>query len=189
MTVARLDAIGFCAHYSRQGDWAFEFALDLARRSSLQLNIFHFLADPYDATDRTGQDMPAAERARLIIGLEKEMRLYYDSRLGEYLDVGFRLCEDREWKELHKCLTKNEFQVLVLARPSRGATFGGKPIEEFAGSFVCPVVLVGPYSSRELRLNRPAALMADRLGLRGGASRGAAGPRFQIAEPAGIPAG
>jgi hypothetical protein len=165
MSTFTVRAVGFCAHYSRQGDWAFEFALRLARARSLRLNVFHFLVDPYDPEARAPADLTPDGRAALAIRLERDLRLYYDRRLGDYLDAGFRLCEDPEWTELHRCLTKREFQILVLGYPREGSRFGGVPIEEFASSFVSPVVLVGPGSRRELRLNPPAALISDRLGL------------------------
>jgi hypothetical protein len=47
MATATFKTVGFCAHYSKQGDWAFGYALDLSRRHSLKLNVFHFLEDPY----------------------------------------------------------------------------------------------------------------------------------------------
>jgi len=165
MSTFAVRAIGFCAHYSRPGDWAFDFALRLARAGSLRLNVFHFLVDPYDPEARPPAGLSPDERAALAIGLERDLRLHYDSRLGDYLDAGFRLCEDPEWTELHRCLTKREFQVLVLGFPRRGAHFGGVPIEEFVSRFVSPVVLVGPGSQREIRLNPPAALISERLGL------------------------
>jgi hypothetical protein len=165
MTTTSIESVGFCAHYSQQGDWAFDFALALARARSLQLNIFNFLSDPYDPSDDRSTRLSPSERGRLIIELERKLRLYYDDKLGDYLDVGFRLCEDREWLELHRCLTKKEFQVLFLGRPDYGVSFAGKPLEEFADTFVCPVVLIGPSSSTEYRLNSPARLIADKLGL------------------------
>lgn len=165
MSTFSVRAIGFCAHYSLQGDWAFDFALRLARAGSLRLNVFHFLVDPYDREASPPARLSADERAALAIQMERDLRVYYDSRLGDYLDAGFRLCEDPEWTELHRCLTKREFQVLVLGYPHEGAHFGGVPIEEFVSRFVSPVVLVGPGSSREIRLNPPAALISDRLGL------------------------
>jgi hypothetical protein len=165
MTVARLEAVGFCAHYSPQGDWAFDFAFDLCRRQGLQLNVFHFLVDPFDPSDRTGQDVSAPERRELAIAMEKELRFHYEPKLGDYLDVGFRLCADPEWNELHRCLTRREFQLLVLPWPTAGARFAGKPLEDFADAFVCPVVLVGPESAREIHVNRPARLESDRYGL------------------------
>ncbi|MCG6927205.1 MAG: universal stress protein [Acidobacteria bacterium] len=165
MSTFAIRAIGFCAHYSRQGDWAFDFALRLARIGSLRLNVFHFLVDPYDPEARPPEGLTRDERAALAIRLERDLRLYYDSRLGDYLEAGFRLCEDPEWTELHRCLTKREFQVLVLGYPRQGTRFGGVPIEEFVSRFVSPVVLVGPGSPREIRLNPPAALISGRLGL------------------------
>jgi len=113
------------------------------------------------------ESLSPEERAALAIRLERDLRLYYDDRLGDYLDAGFRLCEDPEWTELHRCLTKREFQVLVLGYPHEGASFGGVPIEEFVTSFVCPVVLVGPRSPLDIRLNEPAALIEDKLDLAG----------------------
>jgi len=165
MSTFAVRAIGFCAQYSPQGDWAFDFALRLARARSVRLNVFHFLTNPYDPGARRPESLSREERSALAIRLERDLRLYYDGRLGDYLDAGFRLCEDPEWTELHRCLTKREFQVLVLGYPHEGATFGGVPIEEFVTSFVCPVVLVGPSSPLDLRLNEPAALISDRLGL------------------------
>jgi hypothetical protein len=167
MSTFAVRAIGFCAHYSPQGDWAFDFALGLARARSLRLNVFHFLVNPYDPEARQPQGLSAEEKTALAIRLERDLRFYYDTRLGDYLDAGFRLCEDPEWTELHRCLTKREFQALVLGYPHEGATFGGVPIEDFVSGFVCPAVLVGPRSPLELHVNEPAGLIHDKLGLAG----------------------
>lgn len=166
MTTVSIESVGLCAHFSASGDWAFDFALELARRRAAQLNVFHFLADPYDPADRTGVGLSAVEREKLIVERERVLRFTYEDRLGDWLKVGFRLCEDREWTELHRCLLSREFQVLVLPWPTLDATFGGVPLQTFAGAFVCPVVLIGPGSVTEVHLNSPAALIADQLGLR-----------------------
>lgn len=165
MTVVTINAVGFCAHYSQPGDWAFDFALELSRRRAAPLHVFHFLSDPYDPKDDSAERMSDSERAKEAIRREKELRLYYDERAGDYLKVGFRLCEDREWTELHRCLVIREFQVLVLGYVGPSATFAGRPIEEFAHSFVSPVILVGPDRADQLRLNSRAALIADKLGI------------------------
>ncbi|MFH1373918.1 MAG: hypothetical protein ABII79_08995 [bacterium] len=165
MTRQRLYAVGYCAHYSHQGDWAFEYALRLSQGNGLQLNVFHFLENPYDPSDDTGGNLSASERAKVAIDRERELRLYYDKRAGDYLNVGFRFCEDNEWTELHRCLLVREFQVLVLANISPECVFAGKPIEDFAHAFVSPVVLVGPDKSDRIRLNSRAALIAPELGL------------------------
>jgi hypothetical protein len=168
MAIPTLNAIGFCAHYSEPGDWAFDYALRLSRVHGIQLNVFHFLEDPYDHTDTGVRSLSPWERAELAVERERELRFYYDNRAGDYLDVGFRLCEDNEWTELHRCLVIREFQVLVLGYIEQGATFAGRPIEEFANQFVCPVVLVGPDRPRQYRINSRAALIVEKLGLPSG---------------------
>jgi len=165
MVTAALNAVGFCAHYSQQGDWAFDYALELSRSHEIQLNVFHFLADPYDPKAVAPTYLSPADLRRLVVERERELRMYYDERAGDYLEVGFRLCEDKEWLELHRCLMEREFEILVLGYVAQEAKFAGKPIEEFAESFVCPVVLVGPDHPRQFHLNGPATLVRGNLGL------------------------
>ena len=167
MATPTLNAVGFCAHYSEAGDWAFDYALRLSRLHQIRLNVFHFLNDPYGSLNNLAESLSGTERAKLAIEREKELRLYYDQRAGDYLEVGFRLCERTEWVELHRCLLVREFQVLVLGHIHRGATFGRRPIEDFAESFICPVILVGPERPDQFRLNSPAQVIIDKLGLEG----------------------
>jgi hypothetical protein len=169
MTQPGLNAVGFCAHYSRQGDWAFDYALEVSRAHAIKLNVFHFLTDPYDPDAVPPRDLSRTALADLMVEKERELRMYYDERAGDYLDVGFKLCEDNSWLELHRCLVDRQFQLLVLGYLAPDAQFAWKPVEEFADSFVCPVVLVGPRSSSQFHLNGPAALMSERLGLPAGA--------------------
>jgi hypothetical protein len=167
MAIPTLNAVGFCAHYSQPGDWAFEYALTLSQSHAIKLNVFHFLSDPYDPGDNLADLISDKERAKLAIEREKELRLYYDRLAGDYLDVGFRLCEHAEWVELHRCLVVREFQVLVLGYLHHGVMFGQRPIEEFSEAFICPVVLVGPDHADQLYLNSRAALIASKLNLDG----------------------
>ena len=88
MVTAALHAVGFCAHYSEQGDWAFDYALELSRRHEIQLNVFHFLADPYDPEAVAPTYLSATELRRLTVERERELRMYYDERAGDYLEVG-----------------------------------------------------------------------------------------------------
>ena len=159
MTIQALQSIGLCAHYSPQGDWAFDFAFRFARERNLQFNIFHFLADPFDPQDHPPQGATKAELDTLIVERERKLRFYYDARLGDHLKAGFRVCEHNEWTELHQCLLRREFQLLVIPCPARSATFGKRRIEDFVAGFVSPIVLVGPDSPDQIRLNTPAALI------------------------------
>lgn len=168
MATPTLEAVGFCAHYSKQGDWAFDYALELSRNHAMQLNVFHFLADPYDMDAVPPTHLSRQALKALEVEKERELRLYYDERAGDYLDVGFRLCEDNEWLELHRCLVDREFQILVLGYPSWNATFAWKPMEDFAESFISPVILVGPDHPRQFHLNSAAALLSERMELEEG---------------------
>ena len=167
MTVKKLCGIGYCARLDAVGDRAFEIALSLARRHDVVLDVF-FFPEPCGASHRPrghrGESLVMSDEAR--IELEKRVRLYYDERLGDFVNVGFRLCEGDEEPELRRCLImRREYDVLVLPRPSHGCQFGNRSIEEFAQAMPCPTILVGPGREDRLLVNSSARLWMDRLGL------------------------
>jgi hypothetical protein len=154
--------VGLCAIFSQQGDWAFDYALSLARHYRTRLNIFHFLESPYklrrdvvflDPERKTvGQVTP-----ELVAQKDQELRVAFEERLDDYTDVGFRLCEGNDELELRKCFRKGQYEVLIIGYREKGAAFGGTTtIEEFAAKFRGPVVLVGPDSPDSYYLNEPA---------------------------------
>lgn len=164
-----MNGIGLCALFSRQGDWAFDYALGLARKHQTQLNIFHFLESPYELRrDVVFVDEAKTETAYvtpdLIARKDKDLRMGYDSRLGDYVDVGFRLCEGVHEIELRKCFKKGDYEVLVIGYQAKGAKFGGTTtIEEFSRKFHGPVVLVGPESPDMFYVNKAAKNILDQL--------------------------
>ncbi len=154
--------VGLCSVFSRQGDWAFDYALFLARQHRTKLSIFQFLESPYklrrdvvfiDAEKKeTGQVTP-----ELIARKDQELRHAFEDRLGDYSEVGFRLCEGNDEFELRKCFRKGEYEVLVIGYASRGAAFGGTTtIDSFARRSRSPVVLVGPDAPDCYYLNEAA---------------------------------
>lgn len=164
MTIPRLEKIGFCAHESKEGDWAFELALKLARQLNAPLYVFGFLVDPYQKTKPKKMTIPVVDSDELV-RLEKELRFRYEDASGDYLNVGFRLCHDDAWRELHRCLCRREFQILVLANPSDDAYFLGEPIHQFLKTFICPTIFVGPGRKDRLLLNHAANLIKEQLRL------------------------
>ena len=165
MAIPTFNALGFCAHYSKPGDWAFNFALQLSKRHNVKLNVFHFLQDPYDPNYSKPKHLTRSEIEKIAIDEEKKLRLYYDKLAGEYLNVGFRECFEDSWTELHRCLKISEFQLLILGYTKKSAAFVRKPIEEFANDFISPVILVGPKNPQQLCLNHQAALLSLKLGM------------------------
>lgn len=166
MPRARLKAVGFCAWMNEIGDRAFRYALDLAKRHHTQLDIFIFPCFPclpHERRGRAGELFDMSEEE--MIEAEKEVRLYYDDRLGDYLEAGYRLCLGDEAPELRRCLFDRQYDILVLPYEKPGCRFGERTIEEFAHRMQCPVVLVGPAGETEFHLNRPARLWLTELGL------------------------
>lgn len=164
-----MQGVGLCAIFSRQGDWAFDYALGLARKNKAKLNVFQFLESPYAIRrDVVFVDAEKTKTApvspELIAEKDKELRMEYDERLGDQdIDVGFRLCEgSNEW-ELKKCFKRGEYDVLVIGYQGKGADFGGTTtIEEFAHRFYGPLVLVGPDAPDEYYINEKAkAILAE----------------------------
>ena len=125
MTSIAVKDIGFCAHFSPQGDWAFEFALSLARRLGHRLNIFYFPRLDSPSSDRPAGRLDEKE----VIALDRRVREYYDEKLGDFVEAGFRVCEDFIDTELRRCLFRREYQVMLLGYPGYGARFGDDSIE------------------------------------------------------------
>jgi hypothetical protein len=167
MTVQDLKGVGYCARLDTVGDWAFHVALSLARRHDVVLDIFFFpepCGEAHLPHGRRGELLNLSDEAK--VELEKKTRFYYEGRLGDFIKVGFRLCEGDEEPELRRCLImRRDYDLLVLPYPSRGHQFGGRPIEDFAQAMPCPTILVGPDRENRLLVNSPARIWMDRLGL------------------------
>ena len=161
MTSIAIKDIGFCAHFSLQGDWAFEFALSQATRLGHRLNIFYFPRLDWSASGSRTGDWDEDE----LVALDRRVREYYDEKLGDFEEVGFRVCEDLIDTELRRCLFRREYQLMVLGYLGYGSMFGDDTIEAFAYRFNGPLVLVGPDRPDQLWLNPPARLVSWRLGL------------------------
>ena len=168
-----MEAIGLCSHYSRQGDWAFDYAFRLATKKDIQLNIFHWLESPFRfrrdivyANDKKQEVVRVTDEFQ--VKKELELLQYYESKLGDFVKVGFRLCEGNEGVELARCFRKREYDVLVMGYIDRGADFGDQVIERFASHFKTPVVMVGPDKSNSFHLNILAADIVDQLGIKEG---------------------
>jgi hypothetical protein len=162
MTVKRMTGVG-CARLTQVGDWAFAFALGLAKRYGVRLNIFFFPGVPCQT--KSGGERPRMTEAEKT-ELERSVRLHYERRLGDFMNVGFRGCEGEEEPELLRCLlVRKDYDVLVLPYEDPAGHFRTRPIEDFAARMPCPTVLVGPNRSDQLHLNTPAMLWMRTMGL------------------------
>ena len=165
MTVLTLKTIGLCAHFSPTGDRAMRYALALARLHHLKLNVFSFLYDPFTGVYGQEPELSPRDRDRRGGLANQQLREYYEDRLGDYLEVGFRVCEGPENVELRRCLKRGEYQLLVMPYLEPGGRFGDLTIEDFAMRFMAPVVLVGRGRRVRYYLNPQAVILADKLNL------------------------
>jgi len=159
MTTVAVNDVGFCADFSPQGDWAFDYALSVARSLNSGLKVFYVPDLAWDV----GEVPPMSLQE--IDALDRRVREYYDRRLGDFVDVGFRICEGFTDRELRRCLMDRVYQVLVLAYRDVGIRFAGRPIEQFTYAFNGPVVMVGPDRPNQFFVNTSAALMSLQLHL------------------------
>ena len=161
MTTINVKDVGFCADFSTQGDWAFEYALEQARSLGFGLKIFYVPDLAWGM-----RDVPEIPPDQLV-ALDRQVREYYDERLGDFVDVGFRVCEGFADKELRRCLMQQVYQLLVLAYTDFGTPFAGRTIEEFAYAFNGPLVMVGPDRPDQFTVNPAAGVLAQQLNLEG----------------------
>ena len=160
MTTLRVDNVGLCAEFSPQGDWAFDCAFSLARSMDLGLRVFGVADMAWDKAQ------PRALSSEETTALDRRLREYYDDRLGDFVDAGFRVCEGLVNRELRSCLVEREYQMLVLAYRDAGALFAGRTIEEFAISLPFPVLLAGPERPDQFFANSPALLFSQQQHIR-----------------------
>ena len=170
MTTMSLTAVGLYAQYTQHGDWAFDFAFDLAKKHDVRLNIYRFPEQPSGEVQGAHRD--GAERGARRdawddewVAMDRELREHYDERLGDYVEVGFRVCRGSESIELRRCLMHHEYSVLVVGYPSGDASAATLDMVTFAGRLCAPVVLVGPDRPDQYQLNTPAVVIGGQLDL------------------------
>jgi len=159
MTTPAVKDVGFCADFSQQGEWAFNYALSLARSQNLGMKVFYVPDLQWDPGNVPA--LPLEEE----VALDRRVREHYEDKLGDFVEIGFRVCQGSADHELRRCLMGGVYQVLVLGYHDAGAHFAGRTIEKFAYAFNGPVVMVGPDRPDQFTINPSAALLSTRLGL------------------------
>jgi hypothetical protein len=166
-----MKTIGLCTHFSQTDEWAFTYALRLARSHDWQLNICHWLNSPYSLRrDVIYPDLLEAGRAEpltpaLLTKLELQLRQYYDARLGDFEQAAFKLCEGLYQVELVRCFRQHLLDLVVMGyqTPSEQDVSSEQPLEDFALRTDYPLVIVGPQSPDQYLINPPAFQWLDDL--------------------------
>jgi hypothetical protein len=164
--------IGLCTHFSQTDEWAFNFALELVRRNDWQLTICHWLNSPYSlrrdmvypTLHEGGEPQPVT--SQLLTQLELELRQHFESKLGDFTNVAFKLCEGMYQVELTRCFHQNLLDLVVIGyQPDEQATSAEQPLVAFAAQLDHPLVIVGPEKPDEFLLNEAARSWVDELHL------------------------
>ena len=168
-----MTVIGFCTHFSQTDEWAFAYALDLARSRGWQLNICHWLNSPFkirrdivqDDLFQPQQNLPVSPQ--LLTRLEYQLRAHYDPQLGDFTDVAFRLCEGQYQVELVRCLRKHQLDLVVMGYQAGedDAISEENSLLSFAEKLPYPMVIAGKDGPGSYLLNPQALEWLDRLAL------------------------
>jgi hypothetical protein len=168
-----MTTLGLCTNFSQTDEWAFEYALQLARMHGWQLNICHWLNSPYTlrrdvvADDLFDPTHLQTVTPALLTRLELQLRQYYDSKLGDFTDVAFKLCEGQYQVELVRCMRNHLLDLVVMGYQSSadGAFESWQPLEIFAAYLPYPIVLVGQAGPQSFLINTHALDWLDQLEL------------------------
>ena len=166
-----MQTVGFCTHFTETCEQAFDYALSLCQDKGRTLSICHWLESPYMmrrdeiyAGPDKKETVPVTEE--LLVAREHELREHYDHKLGDLLDVKFRLCEGDHQVELVRCLRRHDIDMVVMGYQSRHT--GGRTQEEFARRLNYPMVIVGHEGEQSYLINQQAVAIVDELDLPNG---------------------
>lgn len=159
-----MTTLGLCTNFSQTDEWAFEYALQLARKHGWQLNICHWLDSPYTlrrdvvADDLFDPTHLQTVTPALLTRLELQLRQYYDPKLGDFTDVAFKLCEGQYQVELIRCMRNHLLDLVVMGyQPiADGVLESWQPLEIFAANLPYPIVLVGQSGPQSFLINAHA---------------------------------
>lgn len=165
--------IGLCTHFTQTDEWAFGYALNLARAHDWQLTICHWLNSPYSLrrdmvfTDLVNRSELQTVSPALLTKLELQLREYYDCKLGDFTQVAFKLCEGLYQVEVVRCFRQHLLDLVVMGyqAPSEEDASEKQLLENFALHLAYPLVIVGPEKPNQFLLNPAAVAMLDELNL------------------------
>lgn len=165
-----MKSIGLCTHFSETDRWAFNYALHLAQSLDSKLTICHWLQSPYKLRRDLVQDdlfSPTgivAITPRLLAKFELQLREYYEPLLGDFDEVGFKLCEGQYQVELVRCFRQHLLEVVVMGYQMQVSS-EGQSLVSFARQLDYPLIIVGSDGENSFWLNESAFAILPELDL------------------------
>jgi hypothetical protein len=166
-----MKTVGFCTHFAPTDEWAFEYALNLARTQHWQLNICHWLESPFTIrrdvvyADPFEHDQIVTVTPALLNQLERRLREYYEPKLGDFTEVAFKLCEGQYQVELVRCFRQQLLDLVVMGYQPAPDTpsLGERSVEAFAAGLAYPAIVVGGNGPGTFLINQAAVDLPDQL--------------------------
>ncbi len=96
-----------------------------------------------------------------------QLREYYEPKLGDFTEVGFKLCEGAYRVELLRCFRQDLLDLVVMGYqlPLEEAVVEDRSLEDFAASIDYPIVIVGLDGPESFLLNMKALEILHQLDL------------------------
>ncbi len=172
-----MTTIGLCTHFSQTDEWAFDYALTLAKKNQWHMIICHWLQSPYSLRrDMVNDDLFTPQKTvpvdeKLLVKLEYQLREYFDQKLGDFTDVAFKLCEGNYQVELNRCIRQNLLDLVVMGYQTQedAQEHNEKSQELFSFESDFPLIIVGADGPQTYQLNQKALAWKDQLQLKEGA--------------------
>lgn len=171
-----MTTIGLCTHFSQTDEWAFDYALTLAKANKWHLIICHWLQSPYSLRrDMVNDDLFNPQKTvpvdeKLLVKLEYQLREYFDQKLGDFTDVAFKLCEGNYQVELNRCIRQHLLDLVVMGYQDQQdlQEDSERPQELFALEADFPMIIVGADGLQTYQINQKALTWKEQLRLKEG---------------------
>jgi hypothetical protein len=120
--------------------------------------VFDDLFTPHETVPVTPQ---------LLNRFELQLRQYYEPKLGDFTDIGFKLCEGAYQVELLRCFREHLLDLVVMGfqEPDSATSSIEQPVELFAAKLEYPLIIVGVDGPNSFILNAKAFDLLDQLAL------------------------
>jgi len=136
----------FCTDLSENADFAFEFAVDAARRRpGCQLYLLHVIPETEAQFWKTYVYEVEDVDNKAKHALDERIRQAYVSRVPQEVEMKIEFRAGKDWQEILDFAENNQIDLIVMGRQGRGAlqkALFGNVTEKVVRKALCAVLVV-----------------------------------------------
>jgi nucleotide-binding universal stress UspA family protein len=138
----------FCTDFSDDADWAFTYALQLAKTFKSKLYIFHVTPTPVHPEQLSIYLSPEKLeelRASQKIELDRQLHAHYLEKMGDFKEVQVQFNEGEPFLEIIQMAKKESVDLIVMGTHGRTGldhVLFGSTAEKVVRRSSCPVLTV-----------------------------------------------